>query len=120
MKKYIESILSGTNMIHTVSSKKTLCSHIMTEFYFFKIFIDSLKTADIKVSVDIEILPHSSTKKVKVKEYITIINSSGESYKKPLDTDKLNKKLTKYNSSISDMSFIESTIELINIFISLL
>lgn len=123
-RKYIKSILSSANMINTISKNKTLYGHHMSEFYFFKIFIESLNTVDIKVTVEDKVVPswgyqYTSEDDLKVTKIIYFQKGFDE-FNVSFDQKLLNDKIREYNFLIKDMGFMESTMALIEIFLDLL
>lgn len=123
-KKYIKSILNGTNMINIISKKKTLCGHHISDFYFFRIFIESLYTQEINVAVENEIIPswgykYTSEEDFKIRKIIRFTKGT-EEFSVSFDQTLLNDKIKYYNSRLKDMGFMESTMALIDIFIDLL
>lgn len=123
-RNYIKSILNNTNMINTISKNKTLCGHHMSEFYFFRIFIESLYTQEINVTVEHEIVPswgykYTSEEDFKVRKIIRFRKGSDE-FQVSFDQTLLEEKIKYYNSRLKNMGFMESTMALIEIFLDLL
>lgn len=120
-KEYIEYILKDEEMIKTISKLQTQCSHIMTEFYFFKIFFEALRTVGIICEIKHSVVSFSDVddiSNIKMNKNIMVVNGK-DSMIVPIDDNTLSINIILYNRTKGDMSFAESTNALINIFISL-
>lgn len=117
MKKMIKKVLKDEKMIEKISIMRTQFSHIMTEFYFFNTFIQSLKTANIDIKIQKVPLVVNIDKVVN--ECYMIIDTEGKHTSVKYNENKLFKELEQYNYSQGDMGFRNSTLALIDIFIGL-
>ena len=119
-KDYIESLLREEEIVLQISKLRTQFSHHITEFYFFKTFIEVLKLLNINCLVfdDATFEPESGkfivSSFIELQENNNILRSS--KFKR---TDFVNI-LRKYNTDQCEMSLRESTHALIDIFIGLL
>lgn len=123
-RKYIKDLLNCPSMIHRISKGKTQCSHNMTDFDFFKIFIEAFKGMDIELRIEDKInasFPYGYTSESNLKDMKEMIfYKRFDYYRTSFDNMVLNDKLRRYNSRLKDIGFAESTMELIEIFLSLL
>lgn len=121
-KEYVVSILRREDMVDTISKLRTQFSTIMTDFYFFRTFIDSLKTAGVNIEIHNTIQPFSDTNEIsKIVDNRYIVFSKDFEYLKiNFDNDKLRYRLKEYNELQKNMSMLESAHALIDIFINIL
>ena len=122
-KSYIEKILKSDKMLHTIAITRTQFSHNMSYFNFLRIFIDSLQTVDIQLMV--EVLPlgvintfSEDNVKYETIRFVSSDETSTISFK--YNIFKLHDKIREYNQCLENMSFKESAIFLIDIFLDIL
>ena len=116
-KEYIKKLLNEEINVELISITRTHFSLIMTEFYFFEIFIHVLKISGI----DCEIHKQPGFIDDNLVRSCYIHFTDGEDkYITQYDSRKFERDLQKFNNSQVDMGMLESAQALINIFVSLL
>ena len=121
-KDEIIELFKREDMINKITISRVNFSTNISEFYFFQTFILALQSVGITAEVHNNILPSSGISdisNIKNERYITFIRGN-EYLKVNFDTHELNNKLNSFNLLQKDMGMKESTIALIDIFLSLL
>ena len=128
MKKKIEDYLRSEETISNITIMRTQYNHVLSEFYFFKIFIDilekdgyhiNIKQDTVLEPIDIN-LSDDNRNRIKTINTITL-KKDGQTLQKMFD-NRLFYQTTIFNFNLKqgDMGMRESTIALIDIFLSLL
>lgn len=127
MKETIKKILKEESNVQCITKLRTQYSRNISEFYFFKIFVDILTPKGINISVhkkgtfdpiDLN-LSIENKEKIKLVNILTIsMNSYSSDYY--FNSAYLEKVLNEFNNKQINMSMIESTNALIDIFLGLL
>ena len=121
-KEYIISVLRREEIVKEVSLLRTQFELQMTDFYFFRTFIEAFKKSGIETEIQHEVLPFSFTDKISKldNQYCIRFYKDREYLSKRFRYDKLQNKLKEYNTIQGEMSMLESASALIDIFISLI
>lgn len=128
MKKKIETYLRSEETISNITIMRTQYNHILSEFYFFKIFIDILEQDGYRIyikqntvlePIDIN-LSDDNRNRIKTISTITLEKDS-EIMEKTFNSKTFyHTAISGFNFKQGDMGMRESTNALIDIFLSLL
>ena len=118
-KEYIESLLREEVIVSTISKLRTQFNNKITEFYFFKVFIEVLQSLGIKSELCSS--SYINNDNSVVTDYkLTLWENENNKYKCMYDHDKLLKDLDNYNAAQEGKGMHKSAHDLIDIFIGLL